>query len=66
MSFPRSLRMMFRKAASDPWVLGLQMHQVQCERLLDKIGIAYNPDDKYRGASGKILRAPEKPEVLKV
>ena len=50
----------------DPWVLGLQMHQVQCERLLDKIGIAYNPDDKYRGASGKILRAPEKPEVLKV
>jgi heterodisulfide reductase subunit B len=50
----------------DPWVLGLQMHQVQCERLMDKIGIAYNPDDKYRGASGKVLRAPEKPEVLKV
>ena len=50
----------------DPWVMGMQLHQVQCERLLDKIGIAYNPDDKYRGASGKIVRAPEKPEVLKV
>lgn len=50
----------------NPWQLGLQMHQVQCERFLDKIGILYNPDDKYRGASGKVLRAPEKPEVLKV
>ena len=50
----------------DPWVMGMQLHQVQCERLLDKIGVAYNPADKYRGASGKVLRAPEKPEVLKV
>ena len=50
----------------DPWVMGMQLHQVQCERLLDKIGVAYNPDDKYKGASGKLLRLPEKPEVLKV
>lgn len=31
----------------DPWDLGLQMHQVNCEPLLDKIGIEYDPDDKY-------------------
>ena len=50
----------------DPWVLGLQIHQVQCERLLDKIGIPYDPKQKYNSASGKILRAPEKPENLLV
>jgi heterodisulfide reductase subunit B len=32
----------------DPWDLGLQMHQVAPEPLLDKMGIAYNPRDKYR------------------
>ena len=50
----------------NPWELGLQIHQVQCERLLDKIGIPYNPKDKYKSADGKILRAPEKPENLLV
>ena len=50
----------------DPWVLGLQIHLVQCERLLDKIGIPYDPKQKYNSASGKILRAPEKPENLLV
>ena len=50
----------------DPWELGLQIHQVQAERLLDKIGIPYNPKDKYKSADGKILRAPEKPENLLV
>ena len=50
----------------DPWELGLQIHQVQCERLLDKIGIPYDPKAKYRTADGKILRAPEKPENLLV
>jgi len=50
----------------DPWKLGLQIHQVQCERLLDKIGIPYDPKQKYNSASGKILRAPEKPENLLV
>ena len=50
----------------DPWKLGLQIHQVQCERLLDKIGIPYDPKEKYKAANGKILRAPEKPENLLV
>ena len=50
----------------DPWQLGLQLHQVQCERLLDKIGIAYNPDDKYKGISGRTLPLPDKPTCLLV
>ena len=50
----------------DPWQLGLQLHQVQSERLLDKIGIAYNPDEKYMGVSGKVLSTPEKPHNLLV
>ena len=50
----------------DPWELGLQLHQVQSERLMNKIGIEYNPKDKYRAASGKILRNPEKPGNLLV
>ena len=31
----------------DPWDLGLQMHQTNCEPVLDKIGIDYSPGDKY-------------------
>lgn len=50
----------------DHWELGLQLHQVQVERLLDKIGILYNPDDKYKGHSGKTLPKPEKPRNLLV
>ena len=50
----------------DPWKLGLQIHQVQSERLMDKIGIQYNPKEKYRAASGRILRNPEKPQNLLV
>ena len=50
----------------DPWTLGLQLHQVQVERLMDKIGIAYNPSEKYKGISGRILPLPERPERLKV
>ena len=50
----------------DPWELGLQIHQVQSERLLDKIGIPYDPKQKYKVPSGKILRAPKKPDNLLV
>ena len=31
----------------DPWDLGLQMHQTDCEPILEKIGIEYDPDKKY-------------------
>lgn len=50
----------------DPWDLGLQLHQVSVEPLLDKLGIEYDPLLKYRGVGGVDLGKPEKPEVLKV
>jgi heterodisulfide reductase subunit B len=31
----------------DPWYLGLQMHQIDVEPLLDTIGIKYSKTDKY-------------------
>jgi heterodisulfide reductase subunit B len=49
----------------DPWDLGLQVHQVSAEPLLDKMGVEYNPDWKYRGKNGKDLGKPAKPGVLK-
>lgn len=50
----------------DPWDLGLQMHQVASEPLLDKMGIPYNPLAKFLGLNGKFIGTPEKPEILKV
>lgn len=49
----------------NPWDLGLQMHQVQIESLLDKIGIPYSSSDKYLGHGGKILPKPEMPSCLR-
>ncbi|MDR2083702.1 MAG: heterodisulfide reductase subunit B [Bacteroidales bacterium] len=48
----------------NPWELGMQIHQVQCESLLDKIGIEYNTTEKYTGVSGKKIFPPEKPQNL--
>jgi heterodisulfide reductase subunit B1 len=50
----------------NPWDLGLQLHQVSVEPLLDKIGIPYQPSGKYLGKNGKFLGVPFKPNVLKV
>ncbi len=50
----------------DPWDIGLQVHQVACELVLDKIGIPYHPEKKYTGKNNKYLGVPEKPNVLKV
>jgi heterodisulfide reductase subunit B len=50
----------------DPWDLGLQMHQVDCETVLDKMGIEYDPDKKYKGINGKDLGKPELPNVLAI
>ena len=33
----------------DPWELGMQMHQVAVEPLLDKMGVQYDPSAKYLG-----------------
>jgi heterodisulfide reductase subunit B len=49
----------------DPWDLGLQMHQVNCEPVLDKMGISYDPDKKYKGSKGEDLGVPVLPEFLK-
>ncbi|NQV02202.1 MAG: heterodisulfide reductase subunit B [Bacteroidia bacterium] len=49
----------------DPWDLGLQVHQVPVEPLLDKIGIPYNSSEKFLGKDGQELGKPEAPSVLK-
>ena len=42
----------------DPWVLGMQMHQVDVEPLLDKMGVEYDPEAKYLGRNGKYIGKP--------
>ncbi|MBM3403549.1 MAG: heterodisulfide reductase subunit B [Bacteroidetes bacterium] len=49
----------------DPWDLGLQVHQVPVEPLLDKIGIPYDPSKKFLGKDGRDLGRPEAPHFLK-
>ena len=49
----------------DPWDLGLQLHQVAVEPLLDKIGIEYDPDMKYKGLNKKDILKPELPAGMK-
>ncbi|MCX6248946.1 MAG: heterodisulfide reductase-related iron-sulfur binding cluster [Bacteroidetes bacterium] len=49
----------------NPWDLGLQVHQVPAEPLLDKMGIPYDPEMKFRGADGQDLGKPEAPTTLK-
>jgi heterodisulfide reductase subunit B len=49
----------------DPWELGLQMHQVNCEPVLDKMGIEYDPELKYKGSKGESIGVPALPEFLK-
>jgi heterodisulfide reductase subunit B len=49
----------------NPWDMGLQLHQVAVEPLLDKLGIEYNPDEKYKGVNGLDLGKPELPNILK-
>lgn len=50
----------------NPWDLGLQIHQVDPEPLLIKLGIPYNPSEKYQGACQQPLKHPAKPAVLKI
>jgi len=49
----------------NPWDLGLQVHQVPVEPLLDKIGIPYDPDEKFKGMNGTDLGRPESPTYMK-
>ena len=43
----------------DPWELGMQMHQVDVEPLLDKMGVKYDPAAKYLGRNGRYIGRPE-------
>ncbi|MFO7369412.1 MAG: heterodisulfide reductase-related iron-sulfur binding cluster [Bacteroidales bacterium] len=49
----------------DPWDMGLQLHQVTVEPLLEKLGVAYDPDEKYKGPNHSDLGKPAMPEILK-
>jgi heterodisulfide reductase subunit B len=49
----------------DPWDLGLQVHQVPVEPLLDKMGVSYDLSMKYLGNEGKVLGKPAFPAFLK-
>ena len=49
----------------DPWDIGLQTHQVAVEPLLKKLGIEYDPEQKYKGIDGKDIGRPEQPLILK-
>ena len=50
----------------NPWDIGLQMHQVQLETLMDKIGIPYDESKKYLGKDGEYIGKPDTPEILLV
>lgn len=47
----------------DPWVLGMQMHQVDVEPLLNKMGVEYDPEAKFLGKRGKYIGAPDNATV---
>ncbi len=48
----------------NPWDIGLQVHQVAVEPLLDKIGVEYVKSEKYLGANGEDIGKPALPGVL--
>ncbi|MEI7490013.1 MAG: heterodisulfide reductase-related iron-sulfur binding cluster [Bacteroidota bacterium] len=49
----------------DPWDLGLQVHQVPVEPLLDKMGIPYDPEKKFLDIDGNFIGKPKSPSFLK-
>lgn len=48
----------------DPWDLGLQMHQTDCEPFLKKMGIPFDPEKKYRGVKGINYGQPKLPTFI--
>jgi len=50
----------------DPWEIGLQLHQISVEPLLDKMGIKYNIEDKYKSKrTGQQYEKPLPPSNIK-
>lgn len=43
----------------NPWKIGFQMHQVDIEPLLKKMGVKYDASKKYKGINGIDLNKPE-------
>ena len=50
----------------NPWDIGLQVHQVSVDPLLDILGIEYIKENKYKAKNGVDIGIPEKPDFLKV
>jgi len=50
----------------DPWNLGMQLHQVSVEPLLDKMNIQYDSEKKHSGYLNENIGFPEKPDFLKI
>ena len=49
----------------DPWDIGLQVHQVPVEPLLNKIGIPYDTHRKFLTMDGTMMGQPKAPSHLK-
>ena len=49
----------------NPWDLGLQVHQVPVEPLLDKMGIPYDAEQKFLNKEGMSMGKPKSPSFLK-
>lgn len=47
----------------DPWDMGMQMHQVDVEQLLFKMGVKYDSEAKFLGRSGKYIGSPREATV---
>lgn len=49
----------------DPWDLGLQVHQVPVEPLLEKMGVPFDQVKKFQGKTGADIGRPEAPSFMK-
>ncbi len=49
----------------NPWDLGLQTHQIPVEPLLDKMGIDYNPEEKYKDKDKQLIGNPTITDYIK-
>jgi heterodisulfide reductase subunit B len=49
----------------DPWDLGLQVHQVPVEPLLEKMGVPFDQTKKFQSKTGADIGQPEAPSFLK-
>ena len=49
----------------NPWDLGIQLHQVDVEPLLVKLGITFSHDEKFKGLNNENIGQPARPQILK-